>query len=431
MDELEGLGLRLKTRLVSGPQGPRVILDGKPTLLLCSSNYLGLADHPRVREAAAEAAMRWGAGAAATRLGSGTMTIHRRLEERLAAFLGRPSALLFGSGYHAGLGVVAALASPGDVVFADEQSAASLLDGCRLSGAELFLYDHLDVGHLRWGIAKAEGRGALIVTDSVFALDGELAPLHEIVDLAERRGLRLVVDEGHGVGVLGDGGRGALAELGLEDRVDVIVGSLGQALASYGGFAACQPEVADFLLGASHTLRFSAAPSPPAAAAALAALTLLDGRPQLATRLRANAALLRTELERRGFSFGHARSAILSIPVGAPALANGISASALRRGVLTEAICPPSVAAIDSRLRLTVMASHRREELERAAGTVADAAVAAGLEPRTARFVDDLDDRDAEPDRDWDPAATQLFDVELDARSPGIFDVEADERLAA
>src|SRR5579859_7748271 len=168
--ELEALGLRRRTRLVFGPQGPRVVLDGKPVLLLCSNNYLGLADHPRVREAAAEAAMRWGAGAGASRLISGTMTPHRRLEERLADFMGREAALLFGSGYLANTGVIAALARPGDVVFSDELNHASIIDGCRMSRAETFVYDHCDVEHLEWGIAQAEGRGALIATDSVFSM---------------------------------------------------------------------------------------------------------------------------------------------------------------------------------------------------------------------------------------------------------------------
>ena len=232
LHELSALGLNRRTRLVSGPQGPHVLLDGKPVLLLCSNNYLGLADHPHLREAAADAAMRWGVGAGASRLVSGTMTIHRRLEERLAEFKGRQSALLFGSGYLANAGVIAALARPGDVVFSDELNHASIIDGCRLSRAEVFVYYHCDVEHLRWGIGKADGRGALIATDSVFSMDGDVAPLTEIVELAQQRDLRILVDEAHGTGVLGPGGRGALAEAGIEDQVDVIVGTLGKALGS-------------------------------------------------------------------------------------------------------------------------------------------------------------------------------------------------------
>src|SRR5436853_1172035 len=165
LSELEAVGLYRHTRLVSGPQGPHVLLDGKPVLMLSSNNYLGLADHPRVREAAAEAAMRWGVGAGASRLVSGTMTIHRRLEERLAAFKRREAALLFGSGFLANAGVISALARPGDVIFSDQLNHASIIDGCRLSRAEVFVYEHCDLEHLAWGISRAEGRGALIVTD--------------------------------------------------------------------------------------------------------------------------------------------------------------------------------------------------------------------------------------------------------------------------
>lgn len=421
MSELEGLGLRRKMRLVSGPQGPRVVLNGKPTLVLCSGNYLGLADHPRVRDAAAEAAMRWGAGAGATRLTSGSMTIHRRLEERLAAFLGRQSALLFGSGYLAGLGVIAALARPGDVVFSDEHNSGSILDGCRLSGAEVFVYDHRDVDHLRWGIAKAESRGALIVTESVFSLGGDTAPLAEIVELARRRRLRVVVDEGHGLGTLGPGGRGALAELGIEDQVDAIIGTFGLALASYGGFVACHREIADYLLNASRTLQFSSAPTPPAAAAALAALTLLEARPELVARLRANASLLRRELQQRGFYFDPGSAAIVSILVGDAALANRVGEAAVQRGVLTDPVGPPVVPAAGSRLRLAVMASHRREELRDAADALAGASQSAGFEPGTVGF--------------GEPAEEVDFAVEtapIDPAVPSqIFDVEAVEGLAA
>ena len=224
LDDLRERGLYRRMKVVSGPQGPRVLLDGRPVLLLCSNNYLGLADHPRVREAAAEAAMRYGAGAGASRLVSGNMTIHRRLEEQLADFKGAESCLLFGSGYLANAGVVSALAREGDVVFSDALNHASIIDGCRLARAETFVYDHLDMDHLEWGLRQAEGRGALIVTDGVFSMDGDVAPLERIVELAQRHDARVIVDEAHGTGALGPDGRGAVAAAGLEDEVDVIVG---------------------------------------------------------------------------------------------------------------------------------------------------------------------------------------------------------------
>ena len=217
--ELRELGLYRRTRLVSGPQGPNVVLDGKPVLLLCSNNYLGLADHARVQEAAADAALRWGVGAGASRLVSGTMTVHRRLEQRLATFKGTETAVLFGSGYLANLGVVGALSRAGEVVFSDELNHASIIDGCRLSRAETFVYAHNDVEHLAWGLAQAGPRASLIVTESVFSMDGDVAPLEEIVDAARRhRGVRVVVDEAHATGCLGPGGRGAVAEAGPRRR---------------------------------------------------------------------------------------------------------------------------------------------------------------------------------------------------------------------
>ena len=382
LDELQALGIRHRIRLVSGPQGPHVLLDGKPVLLLCSDNSLGLADHPRVREAAADAAMRWGVGAGGSRLASGTMTIHRRLEERLAAFTGRQSALLFGSRHLANAGTITALARPGDVIFCDELSHASLVDGCHLARAEVFIYDHADPEHLDWGIAAAEGRGALIVTDSVFALDGDIAPLAEIVELAHRHGLRTLVDEAHATGTLGPGGRGALAQLGLADQVDVIIGSLGTALGAYGAFVACDRQMTRYLISAARTFLSSTALPPPAAAGALAALELVQERPQLVRKLAANAAVLRAALEQEGFDLGGSLTHIMPLVIGDAERTLRIGDEALSRGVFAQAVRPPVVAAMTSRLRVTVMAGHREDELRAAAATLGDAARAAGFAPQ-------------------------------------------------
>ena len=382
LEELEALGLRRRTRLVFGPQGPRVVLDGKPVLLLCSNNYLGLADHPSVRAAAAEAAMRYGAGAGASRLISGTMTPHRRLEERLAAFKGREAALLFGSGYLANTGVIAALARPGDVVFSDELNHASIIDGCRMSRAETFVYDHCDLDHLEWGIQQAQGRGALVVTDALFSMDGDVAPLEDLVEVAQQHRLRLVVDEAHSTGTIGPGGRGALAELGLQEEVDVIVGTLGKALGSYGAFVACEYSMVQYLINAARTFIFSTAPSPPSVAAALAALELLEQRPRRVSKLQANAETLRFELERQGFELPDENSHIIPLVVGDAALAVEICEAALERGVFAQAIRPPTVPPSTSRLRLSVMASHGQAELRAAARILAQAAREVGFEPR-------------------------------------------------
>lgn len=386
LDELEQLGLARRTRMVSGPQGPRVVLDGKPVLLLCSGNYLGLADHPAVREAAADAAMRWGVGAGGTRPVSGTMTIHRRLEERLAAFQQRQAALLFGSGYLAHVGVVSALARAGDVVFCDELSHPAVIDGCRLSRADVFVYEHGDVDHLEWGLREAEGRGSLIVTDGLFGRDGELAPLRELVDAAARWDVRLVVGEAHGVGTIGPGGRGAVAEAGVEDGVDAIVGSLGKALGSYGAYVACDQPMARYLSCSARTLLHSTAPSPPAVAGALAALSLLEQQPRRVEKLQANAALLRDELLAAGLTVGHSpHTPIVTLPLGDAGATLRTVDKALDRGVFAQPLLPPAVAPHEVGLRLAVMASHSKSELRDAARALAQAVKAAGADPAAAR----------------------------------------------
>jgi glycine C-acetyltransferase/8-amino-7-oxononanoate synthase len=376
--ELEQLGLYRRTRLVSGSQGPNVVLDGQPVLLLCSNNYLGLADHEKVQAAAADAALRWGVGAGASRLVSGTMTIHARLERRLAAFEQTPAALLFGSGYLANLGVVGALAGRGEVIFSDEFNHASIIDGCRLSRAETFVYRHNDVEHLAWGLRQAAGRGALIVTESVFSMDGDVAPLVPIAELARQFAVRVVVDEAHGTGCLGPGGRGAIAAAGLEGAIDVVVGTLGKALGSYGAYAACSDEVAALLTNRARSLIFSTAPPPPAVAGALAALELLEQEPARVTRLQSNAEVLRGELAREGFDVAGSSTQIVPIIVGEAATAMRVCEAALEGGVFAQAIRPPTVPDGTSRLRLAVMATHTQDELRAAARVLGRAATAAG-----------------------------------------------------
>jgi len=371
LEELRDRGLFRRLRCVSGPQGPRVLLDGRPVLLLCSNNYLGLADHPRVREAAAEAAMRYGAGSGASRLISGNMTIHRRLEEALAEFKGSEACLLFGSGYLANVGVVSSLAQEGDVVFSDALNHASIVDGCRLSRAETFIYDHCDVGHLEWGLQQAEGRGALIVTDGVFSMDGDKAPLREIVELAHRYDARVMVDEAHGTGCVGPGGRGLVAELELEDDVDVVVGTLGKALGSYGAYVLCGETMANYLVNSARTLIFSTALSPPSVAAALAALELLCEQPRRVEKLQRNGRVLREALSEAGVVVEERDTPIVPLIVGEAQTAVAASDRALERGIFAPAIRPPTVPPGTSRLRLAVMASHTKSELREAAAVLA------------------------------------------------------------
>jgi glycine C-acetyltransferase/8-amino-7-oxononanoate synthase len=325
--------------------------------------------------------MRWGVGSGASRLVSGTMTVHRRLEERLADFKRTPAALLFGSGYVANMGVITALAREGEVVFSDELNHASIIDGCRLARAETFVYRHADIEHLAWGMRQADGRGSLVVTDSVFSMDGDVAPLAEIVELAQRHGVRVAVDEAHGTGCLGPGGRGAVAEAGVEDEVDVVIGTLSKALGAYGAFAACDQSLAQLLVNTARPFIFSTAPPPPAVAGALAALELLAEQPQRVEKLQANGDALRDELAREGFEVAGSTTQIVPLVIGDAKQAMRICELAIERGVFAQAIRPPTVPEGTSRLRLAVMASHSRAELREAAQVLGRAAMQAGWRP--------------------------------------------------
>jgi 8-amino-7-oxononanoate synthase len=427
--ELERAGLTRRLRLVSGPQGPTVLLDGQPVLLLCSNNYLGLADHPRVCEAAAEAAMRWGVGAGASRLISGTMTVHRRLEERLAAFAGRQSCLLFGSGYLANLGVIGALAGRGDTVFSDELNHASIVDGCRLSRAEVVVYRHADVEHLLWSMRRHSGRGnsqgaRLIVTDSVFSMDGDVAPLAEIVELAHASGARVAVDEAHAIGTYGPGGRGVLAEQGLEGEVDAIVGTLGKALGSYGAYMCGDEETVRYMLNTSRSFIFSTAPPPPAMAGALAALELLQERPNRVERLNANARTLRRALASEGFGVAEGDMHIVPLVVGDERDTLRLCQETIERGVFAQAIRPPTVPAGTSRLRLAAMASHTATDMRMAAEILAAAARNLGLDP--AQLGTPLPEPEPEPVQEAEEAREREMYEATVARStqPTPFDVE-------
>jgi 8-amino-7-oxononanoate synthase len=379
LEELRDRGLYRQLRLIEGPQGTSVTLDGRPVLLLCSNNYLGLAERTEVREAAAEAALRWGAGSGASRLISGTMEPHRQLERALAAFKGYEAALLFGSGYLANTGTVAALAGRDEVVFSDELNHASIVDGCRLSRAATFVYRHADTEHLAWGLKRAQGRAALIVTDGVFSMDGDVAPLPELLELARRHGVRLMVDEAHATGAVGPGGRGSVAAAGLGGEVDVVVGTLGKALGSYGAYVCASAETIDFLVNTARPFIFSTAPPPPAIGAAQAALRVLEAEPELVLRLQANATMLRTALAAEGIEVGRSGTQVVPVHVGEAEVAMGLCEEALRRGVFAQGIRPPTVPEGSSRLRLTAMATHTAEELVRAAREVGAASREVGL----------------------------------------------------
>jgi glycine C-acetyltransferase/8-amino-7-oxononanoate synthase len=383
LTELAQLGLERRTRLVEGMQGPQVLLDGEPVLLLCSNNYLGLAAHPQVRQAAAEAALTLGAGSGASRLISGTMTIHGQLERRLAEFEGTDACMLFGSGYLANMGVIGALAGRGDLVFSDQLNHASIVDGCRLSRAQVCVYRHLDLEHLEAELVARRGAGGrrLIVTDSVFSMDGDIAPLPELVELARHHEAQIVVDEAHAIGAIGPGGRGVLAAAGLEGEVDAIVGTLGKALGSYGAYVCGSARMVRYLLNVARSLIFSTAPPPPAVAAALAALELLQGEPGVTEDLRLAASALRRSLRSEGFPVQEGEMHIVPLVAREESAAMALCEAALNRGVFAQAIRPPTVPAGTSRLRLTAMATHTPEQMRAAARSLRQAAIEVGLDP--------------------------------------------------
>jgi glycine C-acetyltransferase/8-amino-7-oxononanoate synthase len=379
LEELRERGLYRRLRLIEGPQGPRVLLSGREVLLLCSNDYLGLASDPRVREAAAEAALRWGAGSGASRLISGNMEPHRELEAALAAFKGNERALLFGSGYLANTGTIAALAGPGEVVFSDELNHASIIDGCRLSRAETVVYRHNDVAHLESLLEGAAGRPALIVTDGIFSMDGDVAPLPELLGLARRFGARLMVDEAHATGALGPGGRGAVAAAGLSGEVDVVMGTMGKALGSYGAYVCASAETVDFLVNRARPFIFSTAPPPPVVGAARAALGVLEAEPERVDRLISNARVLREALAAEGLAAGASTTQIVPVEIGEAEPTMELCERALERGVFAQGIRPPTVPEGSSRLRFTVMATHQPEALREAACQVGEAAREIGL----------------------------------------------------
>jgi 8-amino-7-oxononanoate synthase/dethiobiotin synthase len=371
LDDLRAAGLYRELRVIDSAPGPRVVLDGREVMLLCSNDYLGLAAHPAVRAAAAEAADRWGAGVGASRLVSGNTTLHHRLERELAEFKGYQDCMVFGSGFLANAGVIPALVGHGEVILSDALNHASIVDGCRQSRAETIVYDHCDLDALAAGLRRAGGRRALIVTDAVFSMDGDFAPLVGIVELARRYGARVMVDEAHATGVVGHGGRGLVAALSLEREVDVLIGTLSKALGSYGAFVCCTPDVAELLVNRARTLIFSTGLPAPCVEAARTALHTLRSEPELVDRLHRNALVLRDELSCGGFSVARSEMPIVPLVMGEPHVAMALCEGALRHGVFAQAIRPPTVPKGTSRLRLVAMATHTEDELRRAARTLA------------------------------------------------------------
>ncbi len=363
-----------------GVEGTLVAAEGSGAVVSFASNdYLGLTAHPAVIADAHDALDRWGAGSGSARLIVGSRPIHSELEHELADWKGAARSALFPTGFAANLGVLTTFGTEGAIVYSDELNHASIIDGCRLARADVFVYRHCDLDHLQWALRERGRPGDLIVTDTVFSMDGDIAPLRGIVELAKRHGVRVIVDEAHATGALGPGGRGAVAAAGVEAEVDVIVGTLSKALGSYGGYVCASAEIVELLLNTARTLIFSTAPPPPAVAGAEAALDLLIEQPLRPEKLQAMADALRAELRRAGIEPPPPGTQILPLIAGDADAALRVSAAALERGVFAQAIRPPTVPDGSSRLRLTVMASHTASQLAGAAAAIAAAALETGV----------------------------------------------------
>ena len=375
---------------ILGPQGPEIRVQGREGSVLnfCANNYLGLSGHPDLLASAHRTLDEWGYGLSSVRFICGTQALHLELEKTVAAFLGMEDAILYVACFDANGGVFEPLLGEADAIVTDRLNHASIIDGVRLCKAKRYLYEHADMKDLDAKLKEAAGaRFRLVVTDGVFSMDGDVAPLEEIVELARHHDARVVVDEAHGTGAIGPDGRGAVAEAGLDGEIDVIVGTLGKALGSYGAYVACDAEMAQYLINTARSLIFSTALPPPAAAGALAALELLRDQPRRVEKLQANADALRSALAREGFEVTGSQTQIVPLIVGDAHLAMRVCEAALERGIFAQAIRPPTVPEGTSRLRLAVMASHTRSELHEAAQTLSRAALAAGFQPGAAEPI--------------------------------------------
>ncbi len=366
-EELGRQGLLRMLRRIDSSQGPSVILEGREVVLLCSNNYLGLAEHPRLRQAAQDAIERYGFGSGASRLISGTMSLHEELEARIARFKGTEAAIHFNSGYAANTGVIPSLAGERDALFSDSLNHASIIDGCRLSKARTFVYRHNDMSHLEDLLRVWNGQGRrAIVTDGVFSMDGDLAPLPELVSLAEKYDALVMVDDAHGTGVYGLRGRGTVEHFGLQERIPVQMGTLGKALGSFGAYVAGDHGLIRYLLNSARSYMFSTSLPPAVCAASMAAIELVDTEPWRRERLWQVRERFVTGLARRGVAVPGSPSPIIPVPVGDADKAVAAADRLFQEGIFAPAIRPPTVPPGTSRIRATVMASHNDSQIDQA-----------------------------------------------------------------
>lgn len=358
---------RTLTELSTG-QTPEVKIDGRTYVLLGSNGYLGLSVDPKVIEAARNALLKYGTGSGGSRLVSGSTELHRELEERIARFKNTESAILFSSGYLANIGSVSSLAGEGGIVYSDELNHASIIDGCRLARSRVRVYRHSDLDHLDSLLSSDAGikTRKLIVTDTVFSMDGDLAHLPSLAGLSERYGAMLMVDEAHAAGVLGERGSGATEHFGVEDRVPVVMGTLSKAVGSLGGYIAGSRKLTDFIRNRVRSYIFDTSLPAASLAASLAAIDIIENEPERRERLWRNVGTFKSGLEDIGLTILPSHSAIVPVLIGEAAPTLGFAASLREQGVYTPAVRPPSVPQGMCRIRATLMASHTDEHVEKA-----------------------------------------------------------------
>jgi glycine C-acetyltransferase len=366
LQNLKDAGLYNRIRTLGSPQGAWLTVDGKRALNFCSNNYLGLANHPRLLKAAHEAMQAYGVGPAAVRTIAGTMDLHVRLEERMAAFKGVTAAITFQSGFSANLATIPALVGKQDVIFSDELNHASIIDGSRLSGASIVRYAHCDSADLKARLDELRGNypRALVITDGVFSMDGDVAPLDEIYAVTQHYDAILMVDDAHGEGVLGRGGRGIVDHFNLHGKVDVEVGTLSKAFGVVGGVVAGNPLVVEWLRQRGRPFLFSSAMTVPDTAACLAAIDLLEESTELVDRLWENTRYFKAEMHMMGFDIGNSVTPITPVMLGEAPLAQEFSRALFDHGVFAMAIGFPTVPRGKARIRVMNSASHAREDLD-------------------------------------------------------------------
>ncbi len=367
LDGLKQAGLYNRIRTIGSPQGAWLMVDGVKVLNFCSNNYLGLANHPEVVAAAQKATQEMGVGPAAVRSIAGTMTLHVELEKRLAAFKGVEAAITFQSGFTANLATIPALVGKEDVIFSDRLNHASIIDGCRLSGAKIIAYEHNDPQSLEEQIKAnlSQYRRALVVTDGVFSMDGDIAPLDKIYEVAKKYDILLMVDDAHGEGVLGKGGRGIVDHFGLHGKVDVEVGTLSKAFGVVGGVVAGNAAIVEWLRQRGRPFLFSSAVTVPDAAACLAAIDLLEDSTQLVDKLWRNAKYFKAEMKTLGFDTGASETPITPVMLGEAPLAQQFSRDLFEAGVFAMAIGYPTVPQGKARIRVMISAAHSTEDLDK------------------------------------------------------------------